>query len=673
MRHLTRLIVELATSRTYRRSMISRPDQRRLLSIWIDAFAAASCYLLVYAFRLPGIADSLATVLATLPLLVGPQLTGLSLAGAYRPLHVGKKIRRLILGASAGTVVGLALAAALLDLTNFSLARFSLYVALLFGALIGWRTVRVLWTTRRGARRTVEATTGSDAAITGQRPDDERARDCFLDDTVPFEIAGASSGSDIERWIQVAHCRDHRPSLLLLAGEQLRLRPVAVEEDSRLFIRYAAAVPRISGDGLRCEVSFADEAQPTSEEIIASLPVSGGDQRSHWYSAEFALSGFAGRIGQIRIRCGPRAATDATGDRLALADVCVAREHELSLVRARSFRQLRSENEVAHFSRTYSHALYSTEQDRLSQQAAGPPRPVIRRTASASRPESREHPRISAAVPIAGESSYAYAHRLLAASIPDAAPNFPARLAQRTREHPVRVLSLCSGAARVEASFAGAVGERAAWSLLDINGDLLRNASTQFAAKVPVSLIECDVNELSYAGEKWDVILCVSGLHHLVELERVIEFCHRSLSDEGEFWSIGEYVGRNGNRLWPDARTAANTIFRQLPERLRLNRHSHQVDHEIPDNDYSVGCFEAIRSEEIEPILDRWFQPVDVYRRNCFLWRLVNLAYSDNYDIATVEDREWVTKAVAAELQHFRAGGRPTELFGVYRPRNVGN
>jgi hypothetical protein len=60
---------------------------------------------------------------------------------------------------------------------------------------------------------------------------------------------------------------------------------------------------------------------------------------------------------------------------------------------------------------------------------------------------------------------------------------------------------------------------------------------------------------------------------------------------------------------------------------------------------------------------------VQVYRRNCFLWRLVDLAYADNYDLANADDIAWIHRAVDAELAHYRAGGHPTELHGVYRKR----
>jgi ubiquinone/menaquinone biosynthesis C-methylase UbiE len=188
--------------------------------------------------------------------------------------------------------------------------------------------------------------------------------------------------------------------------------------------------------------------------------------------------------------------------------------------------------------------------------------------------------------------------------------------------------------------------------LLDINTELLDMASSQFSSSIQVDLIEADVNELSDTDETWDIILCVSALHHIVELEKVVRFCHHSLDPDGEFWSIGEYVGRNGNRLWPGAYDEANRFFKNLPEKFRFNHHSRQIDPVIPDNDYSVGCFEGIRSEEIEPILDRWFHRQEVYKANCFLWRLVNLAYSDNYKMNDPEDISWIVKAVQSEISH---------------------
>lgn len=494
----------------------------------------------------------------------------------------------------------------------------------------------------------------------------------FLDQSSKIDITGTASDLKFPRWMQIAHCDDKRVSLVLISGESLKLTStMQVEKDTHLFIRYSAALPQISADGLVCEIYFYESSLDSPLSLICSLPVPGGQQSPDWRMMELDISFLSRRKGHIILRCKPGSEGNPRGDWLAISDLSIARMDRLPILKARSFHAMRSQNEIDHFSGVYRHSMYAAEQDKHAELAAGTVKPV-RRQVPAVDSDKTENLMVSLrkADSLPGESPYAYALRLLADTIPQVPPNFAARLISRAdRGGVVKVLSLCSGAARVEASFAAQVGTNVEWSLLDINVDLLGLASRQFPASVKLDLIEANVNSLKFSGEKWDVILCVSALHHLVEIENVVKFCHDSLNEDGEFWSIGEYVGRNGNRLWPDARVQANAVFQQLPPRFRLNHHTHQVDGEVPDNDYSVGCFEGIRSEDIEPVLDRWFHPDDVYRRNCFLWRLVNLAYSDNYDLLKPDDCKTIGLLVDAEVEHFSKGGRGTELHGIYRPR----
>ncbi|MCX6650724.1 MAG: class I SAM-dependent methyltransferase [Methanomassiliicoccales archaeon] len=494
----------------------------------------------------------------------------------------------------------------------------------------------------------------------------------YLEDGSPFRISGTPNGVMFPRWMQVAHCIDKRQSLILLAGEELVItKSIKVKKDTKLYVRYGAGIPKISSDGLVLEVSFSERLEKRKDvEMIASFSISGGQQTSQWREAHLDVSFLMGRQGYFIFKCLPGPKNDPIGDWLAIAELCVARVERLSLMKARTFHEQRSRNEIDHFSHVYRHTMYSQMQDERSNIAQGQARPVRKLHCSEINAVPYQIDRLNHIGPLSHESPYAYGSRLLAANITESAPDFVGRLKLKADNgKPLKVLSLCSGAARIEADFASHVGNNVEWSLLDINPDLLCMASKQFAPTVSLDLIEADANDLQYSGEKWDIIICVSALHHIVELEKLIEFCHKSLNDDGEFWSIGEYVGRNGNRLWPEALDVANGIFKELPEKFRLNRNTGTVDTEIPDNDYSVGCFEGIRSEDIEPTLERWFKPLDVFRRNCFLWRLLNLAYNDNYNAQNLDDRQLIVRMVEAELDHFKNGGRGTELFGVYKPR----
>ncbi len=134
----------------------------------------------------------------------------------------------------------------------------------------------------------------------------------------------------------------------------------------------------------------------------------------------------------------------------------------------------------------------------------------------------------------------------------------------------LRVLSLCSGAARIEIEFIRHLdhSKKLELTLLDINSSLLETAQSHLSRHCVLNTMVGDVNRLNLGGQQFDIILCVSGLHHVVELEHVTAEIAKGLSDKGEFWSIGEYIGRNGNRLWPEAYDIANSFFMGLPESI---------------------------------------------------------------------------------------------------------
>ncbi len=494
--------------------------------------------------------------------------------------------------------------------------------------------------------------------------------DFILDEDSEFTIQGTPSSLDFPRWMPANHCEDKRLALVIVPGECLHVtKDIEVVRDTRLFIRFTAALNTISNDGLTLDIGFDESGQPLVTPV-SSLCLFGGKQSQFWREVEYDLSYLAGRRGRFVFCCCPGENNDPTADWLAMSDICITQQQNLSQFKARAFHELRSRNEIEHFDNVYRHSMYSDVQNKSAELANANSRQVRKLSPMDSSLECQNEESFDDIQPVESEPPYAYATRLLASAIQNDAPDFLLRLQNLSKEKKVvKVLSLCSGAARIEAEYARAAGANVEWALMDINPDLLNVAATQFAPELKLDVIEANVNDLKFCGEKWDVILCVSGLHHIVELESLFKFCYESLNVDGELWSIGEYIGRNGTRLWPEAKIEADQLFKRLPEKYRFNQHTKTVNDVMPDNDCSVGCFEAIRSEDIETLIDRWFFPWSVYRRNCFLWRLTNLAYCDNYDLENAEDLSWIRTMVSAELKHYRSAGRGTELFGVYKRR----
>lgn len=492
----------------------------------------------------------------------------------------------------------------------------------------------------------------------------------------------ASSVAPAQRWMQIAHTGIARPALILIAGEYAEFSDaISILAGTRLMLRYSAAHDALSADGAELLLELLDDSDAPM--TLARLSVPADSTGLPPRTATIDLTPFAGRVCRLHLRCLPGPSHDPSGDWIAIYDLAIGSDEHLSVLRARAFHKERARNEIEHFSNVYDHAMYASATNDgveiLPDTACVPLANLVRnaphRISTATAVLNQSFPTPDELPAPRPNNAFDYAHRLLGAELQSRPPNFQKRLIERCAdveaEHhrPTQILSLCSGAARFEAQFASGVADHAKWTLLDISEGLLQSAARNFQASIPLKLIVADLNEVEDFGERFDVVMCVSGLHHIIELERVADFIQTVLVEDGEFWSIGEAIGRSGNRLWQDEYTVANGFFRSLPERLRRNRLSAQPDSDLPNTDYSDATFEGIRSDEIEPLLSHRLQPVHLYRRNCFLWRLVDLAYADNYDLSCDEDIAWVQAAVRAELAHYRAGGRPTELHGVFRKR----
>ena len=477
------------------------------------------------------------------------------------------------------------------------------------------------------------------------------------------------------RWMQIPHTGIARPAFVLQTGEHATFAPVLhIEAGDRVSVRCVAAHLRLRGSLLR--VWLQDMSGHQRE--VGTVPVAAGATGWTPRDAEFDLTPWAGMDCRLRIAV-EASRPDADADWIAIIDLAVGAKERMPALRAAAFRSERAANEIAHFDQVYQHAMYAVAERDDHRKAEVH---TLHDLAQAARAMATDGTRPVTRHPLPDElvarptGAYDYAHRLLGLAIRATAPDFQGRLLELARHRadmpdagPVRVLSLCAGAARFEAQFAAAAGAGARWTLLDLSEGLLREAARNFPEGITPTLVAADLNEVADFGERFDVVMCVSGLHHIVELERVVDFVHDVLVDDGEFWSIGEAVGRSGNRLFAGDYRVANAFFRGLPARLRRNRLGGEPDENLPNVDYSDATFEGIRSDEIEPLLAHRLEAVQVYRRNCFLWRLVDLAYADNYDLANADDIAWIHRAVDAELAHYRAGGHPTELHGVYRKR----
>ncbi len=483
------------------------------------------------------------------------------------------------------------------------------------------------------------------------------------------------------RWMPVMQRGTMYLALVIIAEEAALSPVIAFGHDVFLRCRFMQALDTLSEDGLVAELFFrsADSAEETA---LFEVPMTPG--RHNEFGATFDLRQLEGMRGRLGIRCKPGPDGNPLSDWLAIVQWVVAREDRLGLLNGRSHPSWRIKNEIAAFDTVYDHPMYAVR-GAVDGEPAAVSAPSERAQAPAVPAARRAEPDLRAADlvdhPLAcvrpGEDVYNYGNRVLRALIGEGLEiDFPARLKEiaGALQRPVRFLSLCSGAAGIERNLLAEATVPVEITLYDINEKLLDQATAALSPFGPVQRIVGDVNAMSAAqfDGHFDVVVCVSGLHHLVELEQVMRTVSELLTDDGELWMIGEQIGRDGNRLWPEAEEAANRVFSALPEAMRRNAHTGQIDEAIPDVDFAASCFEGIRSSEIERIVQSLFEPVRIVRRNCFLWRVFAAAYFDNYDLSDEAHRRFALEFVAAEYNLWKRGGRPAETFAVFRRSTKG-
>lgn len=473
------------------------------------------------------------------------------------------------------------------------------------------------------------------------------------------------------RWREVLNSIDRLMVFVVGQADVLETALIEICTDMRMVCRLIP-MDLWTNEASSVVVEFVGQEGRVSE--LFRLTLQQGDLNAP-IGVELDLGFLKGRTGKIVVRPGDNCSKSISKESFGVVSFIVGRSDRLGLLEARTHRSWRIDNEIAHFSDVYSHGIY--RQRNLASSETLP--------SFSSQPEWSDSDEsgieddlakwddenvelckteLAGISPQPVEDAYHYGMRLLSHLIPDSPPQFlppPLDVGQK-----LRVLSICSGEAAIERQlFTNCMGSLDI-TLLDINKSLLEKAGSRFSGALRVKEVVGDVNDLPLFKEKFDIVIMVSALHHVVELELLASRVHRNLSSGGQFWVLGEFVGRRGNRLWPDAKVHADQIFSTLPKRYRKNYHSGIYDEMLPDKDCSAGCFEGIRSHDIRGVLQGFFRPQKEYLRNCFLWRFLDVAYASNYDLSKEEDLNQIRKLVLEEWQYWNNGGIGTEMFSIY-------
>ena len=257
----------------------------------------------------------------------------------------------------------------------------------------------------------------------------------------------------------------------------------------------------------------------------------------------------------------------------------------------------------------------------------------------------------------------------------------------------IRIVSLGCGTGDWEIELVEKAPKKIEMDLVEINEELLKYTKDYgIKNNLKIKTIIQDVNKLELTSEYYDFVVVRSSLHHFLELEHVFEEIGKSLKPKGKFLVMGEVIGRNGQLLYDETREVVNKIMsilpekyrvnhntktilskamEKLPEKFRLKHDSNVIDKTFPNIDYAKDSFEAIRSEEIYPLIMKYFNPVEHIVFDAIISYLLDFRYGPNYDLNNKLDRTILELIVQLDMYYLENKIlKPTSLFGIFEKIN---
>ncbi len=177
-----------------------------------------------------------------------------------------------------------------------------------------------------------------------------------------------------------------------------------------------------------------------------------------------------------------------------------------------------------------------------------------------------------------------------------------------------------------------------------------------------------DLNHVELPAGKYDVAFCSSAVHHIERLEHLFAQVRRALKPGGYF-IILEYVGPSQFQFPPKVVRIINDLLQILPPELRVRSDDGAVkdSFEAPTREYMncVDPSEAIRSDEILPLMGQFFELVEVKPYGGTINHMLLHAIVHNFDEAKPEGRALLSLLMYLESLLIREGVLATDFASI--------
>jgi SAM-dependent methyltransferase len=238
-----------------------------------------------------------------------------------------------------------------------------------------------------------------------------------------------------------------------------------------------------------------------------------------------------------------------------------------------------------------------------------------------------------------------------------------------------KILSLASGDCALEEWLANGMIDHGlkefTFHCTDMNTSVLKRASNRIEKNGLTSFFRLDVVDLNNwnADITYDFVIAHHSLHHMINLETIFSEIEKGLTDDGFFLSC-DVIGRNGHKLWPEALEAIQPFWNELPPAHRFDRALGKVTNQFINIDFSEGCFEGIRAQDILPLLISKFDFTFFQAYAGMTLSLIDRRFGWNFDPEVAWDRDWVDRLYARDLQLIEQGKiKPTQMIAAMRKK----
>ncbi len=226
---------------------------------------------------------------------------------------------------------------------------------------------------------------------------------------------------------------------------------------------------------------------------------------------------------------------------------------------------------------------------------------------------------------------------------------------------PLEILSLGSGYCGHELDLARSLRVPYRIRCTDLNEALFEQARAKATAEgLHVEFGAADINFMSIDRRRYDLILAHACIHHVINLEHLLDQVAGGLAEGGLFHTV-DVVGRNRKLIWDENERYANAVLDLVPARITGGRRLRVEE--------DAEGMEGIRQEEILPQLRRTLRPVYEHRHGAFMrFVCTDPELSLGFDPRDDEARRFLDFLIAADDLAVRFGVlQPLELWGVYR------